>query len=302
MCQVSNSFKKNQHLRKPLKLKYLRGIERKYRPQIKERLNIQVNKVLTKSFIQSAVDKWQEINRASQQVDEFDRYLEAELRRSEPLQEDSTDNKKMEALLLALYFLTFKTSLETDKRDTYSSFLRTGNARLIAIAEKIDFNVKITNPSVIRRLEDQATALTKELNSTTFTRIKNFVKSEVTSNKSTERIIKDITAIEGVNLRRSYTIARDQIMGAKNYETKLYLQKRGFRAWTWQCNQPEDMACIMNCGTTRRIGDTFPSGHTQPQIHRNCECYTIAIELDPSSPDFFMIVGFIEIGIDWMGD
>lgn len=306
MCEVHKAYKNNQHMRKPLKLKYLRGVERKYRPQIKERLNHQVHGVITKSLVDDLIAYWEtlskSVKRATPAEDEMDKYIQLQLTKAEELKANSSDNKKMQDIIKKLYVAAFVAGLLADKRKTYADFIKTKDQRLIDIADNISFNVKLTNPTVLSTMDKAATQVAADLNNTTFIRIKNFLRTEVTSNHKTDQIIKNISKLEGVNLRRSYNITRDQVMISKNYEVETYLKRRGYRAWTWTCNQPEDMACIVNCGTTRLIGDPFPSGHIKPQVHKNCECYTISQELDPSSPDYASIIGWILIGIDWSGE
>jgi hypothetical protein len=52
----------------------------------------------------------------------------------------------------------------------------------------------------------------------------------------------------------------------------------------WIVNEPEDEGCIANGEESWvEVDDTFPSGHTRPPVHPNCECDLVYRTIDDAT-------------------
>lgn len=297
--------KSNQYVRKPLQVKEFRSAEKKYRIIIGDILKKQSNKVLTKKFIQEAVNKYNQIkdvNKSDEEDTQFEDYLDEELNNHPVLQNDSNNSNELLNALIALILLIMLIGLKLDKLKTIRQLEAIGDKRLQPVIDSINIdNLEITNKAILDFIDSYAATLVGSINATSKIRLKNFIITNVKAGKSVEEIVSAVSKVEKISVRRSYTIVRTEIANARSFETRKYLESRGYEFWIWICNMPEDVGCLSNCGSIRHIGESFPSGHAAPTVHPNCQCFVEGwVPSTGYALELFILL--ILAGIDWDGE
>lgn len=82
---------------------------------------------------------------------------------------------------------------------------------------------------------------------------------------------------------RALTIAITETNRAISRATIERYQNFGLEKMEWVTSDPCDK-CVQNEGKTVQIGQTFPSGDTQPPVHPNCRCALLPVVPDFEAP------------------
>jgi len=299
-------YKRNQYIRKPLRIKEFRPIEKEYRREYTDTLFIQNKKVFTKDLISNVYNYYQslKVKKTDQEEELRDKMLEMYVQNrlvdNRELRSNSKTSNKLKKITTALFIRTIETGLRYDKLRTIQQLRVINDRRIKDVVNGISFDIKLSNPRILDTIDKYSLTLITDLNKVQKVRIKNLLVSGVKSGRSVGEITKDISKLNKMSQRRAWTIVRTEIGQAKALENEQYLTKRGFQEWTWICQQPDDAICLMACGVTRRIGESFPNGLTSPLAHANCQCTTEG-HIPEDKINLGILIGSIIIGIDWLG-
>lgn len=118
------------------------------------------------------------------------------------------------------------------------------------------------------------------INDTTVADLSDTLKAGIAAGESYEKLAARIKEVYvGAADYRAERIARTEVVAAANAGSIEAYKQAGLERHEWLAiidNATAD-ECIACDGKTEKIGDTFPSGETQPPNHPNCRCTTVPV-------------------------
>ncbi len=116
--------------------------------------------------------------------------------------------------------------------------------------------------------------LITKLNEETINRIANTVSQAIQNKRGIDGMARDIRRVmEDMSTKRARMIARTESNDALSQAFLDRGKELGVPASSWIPRAPLDKDCLDNADAGKvKLGERFPSGHTRPPAHPNCEC------------------------------
>lgn len=134
------------------------------------------------------------------------------------------------------------------------------------------------NPEVIKFIKERSKYFAKTITTTTREALVDTLKEGVENGEDLPALAERVSRVYGVAKdSRSVMIARTEVAASANFGAQEAYKQAGVTKHEWIVVNPQDDDCLLNNGEVEKIGESFPSGDSQPPVHPNCECTTVPV-------------------------
>ena len=175
--------------------------------------------------------------------------------------------------LLATFDATLKATVTEHLIEIYLS----GQAEMITWGKtKGGIPIAYEGPPIknaIAWAEKHGAQLVTQMDEETKRRLAQHIADGINNKSGIPNLARDIrTQFGDMTKFRSQMIARTETASALSQASLDNMKDMGVEGKQWVVNNPENCVCVDNDGVIVGVDDTFPSGHSAPPAHPNCEC------------------------------
>lgn len=160
-------------------------------------------------------------------------------------------------------------------------FIRRFIAEGAEMADSItEGNFNLNNTNTLNFIKERAKFFSNSINDTTkealLTSLKEGIDNGESFNNLSDRVKAVYTEADEVRIER---IVRTEVSTATNQGAIEAYKQAGIEKLEWVAITDDRTSdeCLANDGETRKIGEEYPAGATEPPQHINCRCTTVAV-------------------------